>query len=105
MVTPKTIRENDYTFMQDPYGGGGDSWGWRKRRVRRGRVSLTQYLEFQEDQDMIGLFNFLEFKRREEKRRGFCVPWNEGEGWGLYSSSGGIWKEDHLMRVDEESWT
>ena len=53
-------------------------------------MSLTQYLEFQEDQDMTGLFNFLEFKRREEKRRGFCVPWNEGEGWGLYSSSGGI---------------
>ena len=26
---------------------------WRKRKVRRGRVSLTQYLEFQEDQDMI----------------------------------------------------
>ena len=23
----KTIRERDYTFMQDPYGGGGDSWG------------------------------------------------------------------------------
>ena len=22
----QTVRENDYTFMQDPYGGGGDSW-------------------------------------------------------------------------------
>ena len=22
----KTIREIDYTFMQDSYGGGGDSW-------------------------------------------------------------------------------
>ena len=24
----QTVREGDYTFMQDPYGGGGDSW-WR----------------------------------------------------------------------------
>ena len=22
----KQVRERDYTFMQDPYGGGGDSW-------------------------------------------------------------------------------
>ena len=22
----KQVRENDYTFMRDPYGGGGDSW-------------------------------------------------------------------------------
>ena len=22
----KQVRENDYTFMQDPHGGGGDSW-------------------------------------------------------------------------------
>ena len=22
----QTIREGDYTFMQYPYGGGGDSW-------------------------------------------------------------------------------
>ena len=22
----KQVREKDYTFMQDPYGGGGDSW-------------------------------------------------------------------------------
>ena len=34
----------------------------------RGRVSLTQYLESQEDQDMTRLLNFLELKRREEKR-------------------------------------
>ena len=24
----QTVREGDYTFMQDPWGGGGDSW-WR----------------------------------------------------------------------------
>ena len=33
METPKTIRKNDYTFMQDSYGGGGDSWGWRKEEL------------------------------------------------------------------------
>ena len=43
----------------------------RKKRVRRGRVSLTQYLEFQEDQNMTKLLNFLELKRGEE--RGFFV--------------------------------
>ena len=61
---------------------------WRKRRVRRGRVSLTQYLESQEDQDMTKLLNFT---RTQEKRREgdffFFVFWNEGEG-GLYSSGG-----------------
>jgi len=52
-------------------------------------VSLTQYLESQEDQDMTRLLNFT---RTQEKRRErdlfFCVLWNEGEG-GLYSSGGG----------------
>ena len=47
-------------------------------------MSLTQYLESQEDQDMTRLLNFT---RTQEKRRegGFFVSWNEGEG-GLYSS-------------------
>ena len=30
-------------------------------------MSLTQYLEFQEDQDMTKLFNFLELKKGEER--------------------------------------
>ena len=39
-------------------------------------MSLTQYLEFQEDQDMTRLLNFLELKRGEEM--GFlCVGMNE----------------------------
>ena len=43
------------------------------------RKSLTQYLEFQENQNMIRLLNFT---RTQERRRegGFCVFWNEGEG-------------------------
>ena len=47
-----------------------------KRRVRIGRVGLTQYLESQEDQDMTRLLNFT---RTQERRR---------EG-GIYSSGGG----------------
>ena len=47
-------------------------------------MSLTQYLESQEDQDMTKLLNFT---RTQEKRREgvFCVSWNEGDG-DLYSS-------------------
>ena len=48
-------------------------------------MSLTQYLESQENQDMTRLLNFLELKRGEDGV--FCVLWNEGEG-GLYSSGG-----------------
>ena len=42
-------------------------------------MSLTQYLESQEDQDMTRL---LYFTRIQERRREgeFCVLWNEGEG-------------------------
>ena len=50
-------------------------------------MSLTQYLESQEDQDVIRLLNFT---RTQEKRREgffFFLSWNEGEG-GLYSSGG-----------------
>ena len=44
---------------------------------------LTQYLKSQENQDMIRLLNFLEFKRIEE--RGFlCLGMKEMRG--LYSS-------------------
>ena len=50
-------------------------------------MSLTQYLESQEDQDMTRLLNFT--RTQERRRRGvfFCVLWNEGEG-GFYSSGG-----------------
>ena len=37
-----------------------------KRRTRRGRVSLTQYLEFQKKQNMTRL---LYFTRTQERRR------------------------------------
>ena len=50
-------------------------------------MSLTQYLESQEDQDMTKLLNFT--RTQERKREGFFffffVLWNEGDG-DLYSS-------------------
>ena len=63
------------------------SEGWRKRRDRRGRVSLNQYFESQEDQDITRLLNFT---RTQEMRRNevFLCLWNEGER-GLYSSGEG----------------
>ena len=61
--------------------------GWRKRRVRRGRVSLTQYLESQEDQNMIRLLNFT--RTQERRREGGFVCFEMKEMRGLYSSGGG----------------
>ena len=55
-----------------------------KRRTRRRRVSLTQYLEFQKDQDMTGL---LYFTRTQERRRECFLCWNGEEG-GLYNCGG-----------------
>ena len=53
----------------------------RKRRARRERVSLTQYLESQEDQDMTRLLNFTRTQEKRREERGvFCVLWNEGDG-------------------------
>ena len=49
-----------------------------RRRTRRGRVSLTQYLESQEDQTMT---RPLYFTRTQETRRdGVSVSWNGGNG-------------------------
>ena len=49
-------------------------------------MSLTQYLESQEDQDMTRLPNFLELKRGKE--RGFFLCFGMKERGGLYSSGG-----------------
>ena len=50
-------------------------------------MSLTQYLESQEDQDMTRL---LYFTRTKERRRdgGFCVSFGIKERVSLYSSGG-----------------
>ena len=49
-------------------------------------MSLTQYLDSQEDQDMTRLLYFT--RTQERRREGVFVFWNEGEGGGLYSSGG-----------------
>ena len=56
----------------------------------RGRVSLTRYLESQEDQDMTRLLNFI---KTQERRRegGFCFGMKEMGS--LYSSGGGNMNE------------
>ena len=58
--------------------------GWRKRKAKRGRVSLTQYLEFQENQDMTRLLNFTRTQAR--RREGVLCALEIG---GLYSNGGG----------------
>ena len=58
-----------------------DLWVEEKRRTKRGIVSLTQYLESQENQDMTRLLNFT--RTQERKREGVSVSWNGGEG-GVY---------------------
>ena len=49
-------------------------------------MSLTQYIESQEDQDMTRLLKFLELKRGEEM--GFFVCFGMKERGVLYSSGG-----------------
>ena len=50
-------------------------------------MSLTQYLESQEDQDMTRLLNF---PRPQERRRdGVFVCFGMNERGGIYSSGGG----------------
>ena len=53
----------------------------------RERVSLTQYLESQEDQNMTRLYNFT--RTQETRREGVflcALEWRKGDG--LYSSGG-----------------
>ena len=43
-------------------------------------MSLTQYLESQEDQDMTRLLNFTRTQERGREGFFFLSLWNEGEG-------------------------
>ena len=49
-------------------------------------MSLTQYLESQEDQDMTRLLNFI--RTQEKRREGVFVCFGMKERGGLYSSGG-----------------
>ena len=62
-------------------------------------MSLTQYLEFQEDQDMTKLLNFI---RTQGRREGFfCVGMNERRS--IYSSGGGNMNGRPFNKGDKES--
>ena len=50
-------------------------------------MSLTQYLESQEDQDMIRLLNFT--RTQERRRDGGFVCFGMNKRVGIYSSDGG----------------
>ena len=64
-------------------------------------MSLTQYLKFQEDQDMTRL---LYFTRTQERRRdGVFVCFGINERWVYIVMVEEIRMECHLMRVDKES--
>ena len=64
-------------------------------------MSLTQYLEFQEDQDMTRL---LYFTRTQERRRdGVFVRFGINETRVYIVMVEEIRMECHLMRVDKES--
>ena len=58
------------TLGRRPKGGG-------KKRARRGRVSLTQYLESQENQDMTRLLNFIRTQERRRDEVFVCLRMNE----------------------------
>ena len=58
----------------------------KEKKAKRGRVSLTQYLEFQENLDMTRLLNFT--RTQERRRDGIFVCFGMKEMGGLYSSGG-----------------
>ena len=52
-------------------------------------MSLTQYLESQEDQDMTRLFNFTKTQERRRERGVLCLCLGMNERGGICSSGGG----------------
>ena len=66
----------DYTFMQDPYGGGPNGGG--KEELGEGEWISLNTLSLRKTKIWQDYSTLLELKREEE--RGFCVPWNEGGG-------------------------
>ena len=56
-------------------------------------MSLTQYLEFQEDQDMTRLLNFTRTQEKRRERFFFFFFFGMKERESLYSSDGGNMNE------------
>ena len=81
--------------MQDPYGGWGDSW-WRS--------CLTQYLKFQEEQDMTRLLYFT--WTQEMRREGVYIVvvkkiWMEGRSMRFNKQSKRIMNLDLILDFGE----
>ena len=62
-------------------------------------MSLTQYLESQEDQDMTRLLYFTRIQERRREGVSMCFGMKEMEG--LYSSDGEYMNGRALIRVDK----
>ena len=89
------------TLGRGPKGGGKEELG-EEEWVSLNTLSLTQYLESQEDQDMIKLLNFT--RTQERRRDGVFVCFGMKERGFYIVVVEKIWMEGHLMRVDKESW-
>ena len=77
------------TLDGGPKGGGKEKlgeWEWEWEWVSLNTLNLRKTKIWQD------YSTSLKLKRREEKRGGFCVLWNEWEG-GIYSSGGGNMNE------------
>ena len=70
----------------------------QRRRTSRGRARLNQYLESQEDHEMIRLTpHFTKTQKGRRESVSVCLlEWKRG---GLYSSGGENMLEGHLMTV------
>ena len=80
-----------------PKGGGKEELG-EEEWVSHNTLSLKKTKIWQDYSTL------LELKRREERGVFLCVL--EWRRWGVYIVVvEKIWMEDHLMRVDKESWT
>ena len=85
------------TFEGGPKGGGKEELG-EEEWVSLNTLSLKKTKIWQD------YFTSLELKRGEE--RGVFVFVLEWRRWGVYIVVvEKIWMEDHLIRVDKESWT
>ena len=83
----------------------GGSKGGGKEELREEEWVSLNILSIRKTKIWQDYSTSLELKRREEKRREGLFPileWKRGGGYIVMLEE--IWMEDHLMRVDKESW-
>ena len=84
------------TLGRGPKGGGKEELG-EEEWVSLNTLSLKKTKIWQD------YSTSLELKRGEEIDILFFLEWRRGEVYIVVVEK--IWMEDHLMRVDKESWT